>query len=51
MGRVLPKYNCFYKKTEKITDCISHLLYLVLSKPSCPTFGTTINETVQAIGY
>ncbi|NBH20334.1 HPr family phosphocarrier protein [Clostridiaceae bacterium] len=21
------------------------------SKPSCPTFGTTINETVQAIGY
>ena len=22
-----------------------------LSKPSCPTFGTTINETVQAIGY
>ena len=23
----------------------------ILSKPSCPTFGTTINETVQAIGY
>ena len=23
----------------------------VLPKPSCPTFGTTINETVQAIGY
>ncbi len=22
-----------------------------VSKPSCPTFGTTINETVQAIGY
>lgn len=25
MGGVLPKYNCFYKKTEKITDCISFL--------------------------
>ena len=22
-----------------------------VSKPSCPTFGTTINETVQATGY
>ncbi len=22
-----------------------------LPKPSCPTFGTTINETVQATGY
>ena len=25
--------------------------YHSVSKPSCPTFGTTINETVQAIGY
>ena len=24
--------------------------FRLLSKPSCPTFGTTINETVQAIG-
>ena len=24
---------------------------IILPKPSCPTFGTTINETVQAIGY
>ena len=27
------------------------ILYCFFSKPSCPTFGTTINETVQAIGY
>lgn len=23
----------------------------IVSKPSCHTFGTTINETMQAIGY
>ena len=30
---------------------IAAATFALFSKPSCPTFGTTINETVQAIGY
>lgn len=42
---------------DNVADQLKELLNMyefsmdTLSKPSCPTFGTTINETVQAIGY
>lgn len=53
--------NYFFEIDEKIEsekvfvliiyDIVDNKKRLRLSKPSCPTFGTTINETVQAIGY
>ena len=39
--------NANLKKQIELLKDIENLV----SKPSCPTFGTTINETVQAIGY
>ena len=35
---------------ENLSD-FPDIFLCTVSKPSCPTFGTTINETVQAIGY
>jgi hypothetical protein len=43
----LPKYNCFYKKTEKITNSIFHLFYLVLSK----YLQCIISSTLYNKGY
>ena len=48
-------FSAFYNQPEMLKLPYQKIkvleLLLYLSKPSCPTFGTTINETVQAIGY
>lgn len=41
----------FYNDTESELSNSLNDVKEFITKPSCHTFGTTINETMQAIGY